>query len=189
MRGAAAELDVGEVISPRELEAITGQKVQVPDAERLVHLQFRRFAGCPFCNLHLRSIEERHDEIVAAGIREIVVFHSSAEALLAHEPDHSFAIVPDPEKRLYAEFGVRSSVRSELDPRMWPTVARGIAAKARTLFTRRTLDLDVHGGVLGLPADFLIAPDGEVIARKYGEYAYDQWSVEELLALVPELVA
>ncbi|MGW7379091.1 hypothetical protein [Streptomyces sp. NPDC054794] len=40
-----------------------------------------------------------------------------------------------------------------------------------------------HGGRLGLPADFLIAPDGCVLAAKYGEHAYDQWSVDELLGL------
>jgi hypothetical protein len=28
----------------------------------------RRFAGCPICNLHLREIARRHDELVAAGI-------------------------------------------------------------------------------------------------------------------------
>jgi len=36
---------------------------------------------------------------------------------------------------------------------------------------------------LGLPADFLIAPDGSVLAAKYGRYASDQWSVDELLDL------
>jgi hypothetical protein len=36
---------------------------------------------------------------------------------------------------------------------------------------------------LGLPGDFLIAPDGRVIASKYGAHADDQWSVDEILAL------
>jgi hypothetical protein len=40
------------------------------------------------------------------------------------------------------------------------------------------------GGRYGLPADFLVAPDGLIVACKYGEHAYDQWSVDELLALV-----
>ncbi len=40
-----------------------------------------------------------------------------------------------------------------------------------------------HGGRLGLPADFLIAPDGSVLACKYGSHAYDQWSVDDILAL------
>ncbi|MGC1212561.1 MAG: hypothetical protein WA890_14980 [Micromonospora sp.] len=43
-----------------------------------------------------------------------------------------------------------------------------------------------HGGRFGLPADLLIAPDGRVVAAKYGEHVYDQWSVDELLSLVAE---
>jgi hypothetical protein len=45
-----------------------------------------------------------------------------------------------------------------------------------------------HGGRLGLPGDFLIAPDGRVLACKYGEHADDQWSVDELLSLTRELL-
>jgi hypothetical protein len=37
--------------------------------------------------------------------------------------------------------------------------------------------------VLGLPADFLIEPDGRVRAARYGRHANDQWSVDELLSL------
>jgi hypothetical protein len=39
-----------------------------------------------------------------------------------------------------------------------------------------------RGGNFGLPADLLIAPDGRVVATHYGRHAYDQWSVDELLA-------
>jgi len=35
----------------------------------------------------------------------------------------------------------------------------------------------------GLPADFLIGTDGRVLALKYGTDAYDQCSVDELLAI------
>jgi hypothetical protein len=38
------------------------------------------------------------------------------------------------------------------------------------------------GGRLALPADFLIATDGKIIDSHYGQHAYDQWSVEEVLA-------
>ncbi|GAB3809194.1 hypothetical protein GCM10027605_43400 [Micromonospora zhanjiangensis] len=40
-----------------------------------------------------------------------------------------------------------------------------------------------ENGRLGLPADFLIDGDGRVLAVRYGEHAYDQWSVDELLDL------
>jgi hypothetical protein len=36
---------------------------------------------------------------------------------------------------------------------------------------------------LGLPGDFLIAPSGQIKAVKYGTHAYDQWPVDELIAL------
>jgi len=37
------------------------------------------------------------------------------------------------------------------------------------------------GSRLGLPAACLIACGGRVVACKYGDHAYDQWSVDELL--------
>lgn len=104
------QLDTGSTVRPRTLTAVVdGAPVAVPDPERLVHLQFRRFAGCPICHLHLRSVVRRHDEIAAAGIREVVVFHSGADELREHVADLPFAVIADPRKRLYAEFGVESS--------------------------------------------------------------------------------
>jgi AhpC/TSA antioxidant enzyme len=79
------------------------------------------------CNLHLRSMSRRHDEITAAGVREVVVFHSTA-ALRPHTYDLPFAVVADPDKGLYAEFAAESSARSLLDPRAWPAIVRAIAA-------------------------------------------------------------
>jgi hypothetical protein len=43
--------------------------------------------------------------------------------------------------------------------------------------------LRLAGGPIGLPGDFLIAPSGQIKAAKYGTHAYDQWSVDELIAL------
>ncbi|WP_433268048.1 peroxiredoxin-like family protein [Actinosynnema sp. CS-041913] len=170
------------MITTREWETVQGGPVRVPDPEKLVHLQFRRFAGCPVCNLHLRSIVVRHHEIEARGIAEVVVFHSTAEELLPHVADLPFPVIGDPEKRLYVEFGVESSPRAVLDPRAWGSIVRGIARDlGPVLRGRRPLPRPTQGR-LGLPADFLIAPDGRVIAEKRGAHADDQWSVDELLA-------
>ncbi|WP_259464520.1 hypothetical protein [Streptomyces sp. TLI_171] len=38
----------------------TGAELPPVPAGGLLHLQFRRFAGCPVCNLHLRSFAVRH---------------------------------------------------------------------------------------------------------------------------------
>jgi peroxiredoxin len=98
--GTGDQARVGDAFPPLELTATSGQLVTIPDpAGNFVHLQLRRFAGCPICNRHLRSIVACHDEIRSHGIREVV----------------------------------------------------------------------------------LIAPDGRVAALKYGQHAYDQWTVDELL--------
>lgn len=169
-------------VGAREWESVSGGAVRVPDPERLVHLQFRRFAGCPVCNLHLRSIVARHDEITAHGITEVVVFHSSAADLRPHVADLPFAVVGDPEKRLYVEFGVESAPRSLLDPRAWGAIVRGLVRDLGPVLRGRRPLPKPEGGRLGLPADFLIAPDGSIVAEKRGQHAYDQWSVAELLA-------
>ncbi|GII34403.1 peroxiredoxin-like family protein [Planotetraspora mira] len=175
----------GDMVAPRELTSIRSERVLLPDPGSLVHLQFRRYAGCPICNVHLRTVARRHDEIAAAGIREIAVFHSPTEDMLPHQGELPFAAVADPDKKLYAEFGVEASPRAVLHPRAWTAplkprtysvVIRGIRAGGTPFST---------GGqtVLGLPADFLIGPDGRVRAVKYGRHAGDQWSVDELLRL------
>lgn len=180
------EVNVGTLLKHREPLTIQGEPVQIPDPGRLLHLQFRRYAGCPLCNLHLRSITLRHDEILAAGILEVVVFHSSAETMLEFQGDLPFAAIADPDKKLYAEFGVESSLKAVLNPRAFLTG-----------FRARSVVHSVHDAMgigekhLGLPADLLIGPDGRVLAAKYGKHADDQWSVDQLLDLArshsPEL--
>src|SRR5579859_1921347 len=88
---------LGDIFPSVKLTAASGQQVTIPDpGGDHVHLQLRRFAGCPICNLHLRSIVTRHDEIRSLGIREVVVFHSTAKELAKHEAEMPFPLIPDP---------------------------------------------------------------------------------------------
>lgn len=178
-------IHVGASIEPRELLTIHAGRVEVPNRERLIHLQFRRFAGCPVCDLHLHSVVRRHEEIVAAGIQEVVVFHSTEEVLKPHAGALPFDVIADPGKRLYVEFGVEAAPRALLDPRAWLPVLRGLARSSFGILLGRQPVPEVRpkGGSLGLPADFLISTNGRVLACKYGAHAYDQWSVDELLTL------
>jgi hypothetical protein len=168
----------------RCLTSVAGAAIELPDPAGLVHLQFRRFAGCPVCNLHLRSFARRHAELEAAGIREVVVFHSPPDELRGHVADLPFAVIGDPDRRLYRELGVESGRRALLDPRAWGTIVvavlRGLVAVVRG--RERLPSLAPHGGRFGLPADFLIDPSGRILACKHGEHAADQWSVDQVLA-------
>jgi peroxiredoxin len=182
---AAPRVGPGATVAPRQLQTISGESVSVPDPGQLVHLELRRFAGCPICNLHLHSVVTRKDELAAAGIKEVVVFHSTDEEMRKYQAELPFAVIADPEKKLYAEFGVERSPRAVLNPKAWPSIFRALGRTMGQVARRREKAPPIvhENGSLGLPGDFLIAPDGRVIASKYGEHAYDQWTVDEVLAL------
>jgi peroxiredoxin len=172
---------LGSVIERQTLPTAQGGVVTFPDQEQIVHLQFRRYAACPICNLHLRSFIVGHDRLTAAGIVEIVVFPSTIDDMRPYQGDLPFAAIPDPERRLFSAFGVERSVRSVLDPRAWPAALRGIASFGIGVPRRRE-------SPFGLPADFLIAPSGLVLAAHYGAHADDQWSVQQVIALSSGLI-
>lgn len=173
---------VGDTVSRRVMQTIHGP-TPFPSTEGLTHLQLRRWAGCPVCNLHLRAFVQRSDEITAAGVREIIVFHSSASELKQYQPELPFPIVPDPDRKLYREFGAERSLGAVLNPRFWRHVPRVLFGAIRRVWKdHQAPRLFPHGGQLGLPADILLDADGRVIAIRYGKHAYDQWSVDELLA-------
>jgi peroxiredoxin len=170
-------LNVGEKVGARTLTTITGEQVSIPSLDHSVHLQFRRFAGCPICSLHMREVAGRNAEINAAGVTEVVLFHSSADKLRRYQADLPFAVVADPDRKLYKEFGVESSFASVLHPRAMLAAVRGMRTQPLTGAMDRSED---HAGK---PADFLIGSDGTVLACKYGKHPDDQWSVDELLNL------
>lgn len=165
---------VGDTVGRLEMTQVDGKPVSLRQMGKKVHLQFRRFAGCPICNLHLRSIVKHHTQIEQAGIVEIVVFHSSREEMQEYT-DLPFAVIADPQKALYKEFGIEKSWRSMLHPRaMWAGML-GILGRRASLLTAKD-------GMFGMPADFLLDETGKIIACHYGKHADDQWSVQELLA-------
>src|SRR5688572_10222450 len=111
------KINPGDRVPSRILTTIKSEQAHIPDPNHLVHLQLRRYAGCPMCNMHVRSIAVRHEEITAAGVREVVVFHSTAQEMLPYHGDMPFHAIADPKKKLYSEFGVEPSLISILHPR------------------------------------------------------------------------
>jgi peroxiredoxin len=173
----------GTVFPVQQLSGLDGAEIAIPEAGETIHLQLRRFAGCPVCNLHLRSYVQRADEITEAGIKEVVVFHSTPEMLRAYESDLPFALVADPTRQIYRQLGVEPTLRAFLDPRLLMRIPKIFLSAIRGVVRspHKLPPMFPNGGQLGVPADFLIAGDGRVIAAKYGQHAYDQWTVDELL--------
>jgi peroxiredoxin len=177
------QLSRDAVVPARNLEAIDGQSVTVPAPAGRTHLQFRRFAGCPICHLHLRTFAQRHNEVADAGITEVVFFHSPVKELRGYQSLLPFVVVADPRKEQYRQFGVEARLRSLMNPRAMLAAFRAYADLMRHRNDPNNAGVGTGDGSthLGLPADFLIDPDGTVVALHYGRHADDQWTVDQLL--------
>ena len=130
----------------------------------------------PGVQFRLHSLAKRRAEMEAASIREVILFHSSREEMLKYQAQLPFDCIADPHKKFYRQFNVEISVRAPLHPAVLWSGLRGILATGK--FFKRA-----ENGILGLPADFLIDPQGKVLASHYGVHADDNWDADELLRL------
>jgi peroxiredoxin len=173
------QLTVGHKAPAITGKNIHGKYVIVPNPNgRITHLQFRRFAGCSICNLHLQTFVRRHEELLANGVVEVVVFHSTEDELMPFQGYFPFDVIGDPTKKYYKTFAVGGGLSAILNPTALAAMFNGMRAKEKP-----APKMPKNGGILGLPADFLIGPDGCVIGCHYGTHAYDQWPVEKVLQL------
>jgi hypothetical protein len=78
--------------------------------------------------------------------------------------------------KYYRQFGVETSFFAPLHPAVFWSGLRGVLTTGK--FYKKA-----ENGILGLPADFLIGPQGQVLASNYGVHAYDNWDADELLRL------
>jgi len=175
-----AKIKAGDFIVPRQLETISASFVDVPAAQQVTHIQFRRFASCPICNLHIRSFVDRHLDLVAAGVQEVVVFHSTQEEMMKIGSEVPFAMIADPAKDLYKFFGIESSILAVVNPAAWASSVKG-------LIKFKKVPYEKGQSFFGLPADFLISKTGEVVAVKYGAHADDHWEVDEVVQRARQL--
>ncbi len=182
VRGAAAlraggRLRAGCQAPEIAAKAVSGAAVRVP-GPALTHVQFLRFAGCPVCNLGLQEYIKRVAELSAAGVREVIFFHSEARFIEAYHAALPFEVIADPQRQFYRAFGVETSARALLNPLAWPAVLRGYALRGAGAQDSTRL---------GLPADFLISPQRHILACHYGAHAADQWRVDDVLRLARTL--
>src|SRR5438876_105906 len=152
------KLKPGDVVPATTLESVTGELIKLPDPDRLVHLQFRRFVDCPICNTHLAELSGRAREIEAAGIKEVIVFHSSAKSIRSYQKDVPFLLVGDPKKTLYKKFSVGTSL-GFISLKALRAAMRGMA--------HGHFGLRLSGGPFGLPVDFLIDLYGQIYVVNY----------------------
>ena len=79
------KLAVDDTVLVTTFTTFKGETISLANSSTpLIHIQFRRHAGCPICDLHLRSIMKRKDQLTKLGVSVVVFFHSTPEELKQH---------------------------------------------------------------------------------------------------------
>lgn len=155
----------GETVS---LAALRGRKVVVI---------FLRHLGCPICRMELAELKRRHGELAAKNA-EVIVFVESADesvAEFARRDDVKFRLVGDPDKRVYAQFGVE---RGKLAAYFAP----GALASALKATVRGHMHGRCEGSELQLPGDFIVDENGRIAFAHRGRHIGDNTPLDALLA-------
>ncbi len=155
-----------------------GERLKLSEVPGKKWLAFFRYASCPLCNLQVNKILRRHDELKAKGLTVIAVFQSTAASMAESVGKQAppFALVPDPEEKLYALYGVEASLGAFLSPRNAGRMAKALA--------KGFMPGKKEGTATRVPADFLI--DGEQKIKKafYGEVIADHIPFEDVTAFL-----
>lgn len=102
----------------------------------------------------------RNGEIAAAGIHEVVLFHSTPQEVEAYASDLPFDVVADPDKQLYEEFGVESSLRSVVDPRAAAPVVKALLRRDTDFGTFTGAPMHPTGGTRWASGGHIVRPGG-----------------------------
>lgn len=129
-------------------------------------LLFLRYSGCPLCQLDMHELAAHYGELEAAGGQAVVVLQSAPEKLAAELGGPKalpYAIVCDPEKKLYERLAV------------WPAASQmelmgpGLMEKMAQVQAQGIQHGDYEGDEMQLPAAFVV--DGALKVRwaHYGQ--------------------
>lgn len=155
---------------PVSLAALRGRKVL---------LSFYRYASCPLCNLRMHQLVKAFPRL-APDIALISVFQSPAEIVGTYvgRQDAPFPIVPDPQRRLYARYGLESHWLG-LFRKIWTSPWQILQA-----FSKGFLPGRVDGPFNAIPADFLIDENGVIQLAYYGRDIGDHLSMERIFQFI-----
>lgn len=145
-------------------------------AGRKYLLSFFRYASCPFCNLRLRELTLRRNEL-PDKFGFVCVFDSPINELRRYATRHKapFPILADATNTYYRAYGIEHSFAAVTKGAF---VHLGTAIKA--VFRHGYIPWTVKGRVTTLPADFLVDEQGIIRIAHYGKDEADRLAFDEI---------
>ena len=179
-QGANA-LKIGQKAINFELPNQEGKAVALKDliAKGPVVVTFYRGDWCPYCNLQLRALQARFEEIEALGATLVAISPQIPDGSLTKSEisEMTFTVLSDQNAKVASQYGVAWEVPEFLLDHMR---------------VDRSLDLEKinngNGSVLPIPATFIVGTDG-IIAWNYVNVDYRTRSEpEEIVEALKKLV-
>ena len=147
-------LKVGAAAPAFSVVDIEGRPRSLADYRgRRLLLSFYRYAACPYCNLRVHQLRARAEAWAAQGLHTLAFFQSPPERVsrIVAKGAAPFPLVADPDRRIYARYGIESSTLG--------FIAGFVHPKALVALGRGFMPGKMEGDKRLLPADFLIGPE------------------------------
>ena len=143
-----------------------------------VVLIFYRGEWCPYCNIHLKSFQERLDDFQKLGATILAVSVDKQEygVKIVQKDSLGFEVISDPGAKILQEYNVVYKVPDDL---------------AQKYLNEYHLDLEAHSGrkdhVIAVPATYVIDMTGKIIFA-YANVDYKvRTTPEEILDVLKNL--
>lgn len=171
-----------KIVNDKLLVNVDGESLELGgDSKKYTLLSFFRDTNCPFCNVRIFQLTQRHKQLNSAGLEVIAFFVSSHEDVaqfVAARP-RPFRVIADPENIAYTSYGIKRS---------FPRKVYGVFRRlCMWVFGMRLLG--VKGTIRGagglntnniMPADFILDEQGKVIDVYYGDDPGDHIPFERI---------
>lgn len=146
-------------------------------------LSFLRNGACAMCNLRVHQLIQNYPELQQQNLEIVTVFESpnSSTQQYVGKQNAPFPIIPDPEAKLYALYGVETSEEKVNATMAKPETPDKIAQAAAHGFA---LTPEEGSNFYRMPADFLIAPDSSIRIAHYADFVYDHLELITLEAAI-----
>lgn len=160
---------------------IYGNKINLSDFKgKKIHLGFFRNVNCPFCNLRVHQLSKLNVAFKEKDLTMLYFFESDPKLLLKsifHQEISPIPLIGDPEKRIYAQYGVEASVLKVISTLFFKGTMKDMkAGKALNLPGEK--DKDATQSLM--PADFLIDEKFIIQNAYYGKNLNDHIAIDEI---------
>lgn len=114
-------LKVGEIAKEIKLPNAIGNEVSLYDTleeNDFAVVSFYRGTWCAYCNLELKALQERNEELNKLGAKLIAISPQSPDSTLTTKEKHDlkFEVLSDNENKIANEYGLVFSLAEELRP-------------------------------------------------------------------------